>query len=74
MVLIYRKLITFGILHKLIRCINKYPVCISDSPTNRQRLYTGQYHIDELCCMAGLSAVKIQEDLDTDPFVAHISK
>lgn len=70
----HRKLVTFGIQHHLIRCINKYPVCISDSPINRQRYYTGVHHIDEICCKTGLMPFKIQEDLDRDPFVVTICK
>lgn len=69
-----RKLVTFGILHHLIRCINKYPVCIADSPINRQKFYTGVNHIDEICCKTGLTPTKIQEDLDKDPFVVTICK
>lgn len=69
-----RKLVTFGIQHHLIRCINKYPVCISDSPINRQRYYTGVHHIDEICCKTGLMLNKVQEDLDRDPFVVTICK
>lgn len=70
----FRKLVTFGILHHLIRCINKYPVCISNSPINRQKFYTGAHHIDEICCRTGLTPAKIQEDIDKDPFVATICK
>lgn len=70
----HRKLVTFGILNHLIRCINKYPVCISDSPINRQRFYTGANHIDEICCKTGLIPAKIQEDLDRDPYVVTICK
>ncbi|XP_031628236.1 GATOR complex protein NPRL2 [Contarinia nasturtii] len=69
-----RKLVSFGILHHLIRCINKYPVCISESPINRQRFYTGIHHIDEICCKTGLFPAKIQDDLDKDPCVVTICK
>lgn len=69
-----RKLITFGIQHKLIRCINKYPICISDSPSNRQRCYTGVHNIDEICCKIGLTPDKIQEDIDREPSIVIISK
>lgn len=70
----YRKLVTFGILHHLIRCINKYPVCISVNPINRQKFYTGAHHIDEICCRTGLTPAKIQDDIDKDPFVVTICK
>lgn len=61
-------------LHHIIRCINKYPVCISDSPINRQRFYSGVHHIDEICCKTGLTPNKIQEDIERDPFVVTICK
>lgn len=60
--------------HKLIRCINKYPICISDSPVNRQRYYNGLNHIDEICCKTGLTPDKIQDDIDRDSCVVIISK
>lgn len=70
----HRKLVTFGMLHHIIRCINKYPVCISDTPINRQRFYTGVHHIDEICCKTDLTPNKIQEDIERDPFVVTICK
>lgn len=72
--LFFRKLVTFGLQHNLIRCINKYPICTSDFPINRQKFYSGIHHVDEICCKTGLTPAKIQEDIDTDPFVVIISK
>lgn len=73
-VFIYSKLVIFGILHRLIRCINKYPVFISEAPINRQRLYTGAHHIDEICCRTGLTLANVQEDIENDPSVVTICK
>lgn len=71
---IFRKLVTFGIQHELIRCINKYPICIAARPSSRQKLYSGTHHIDEICCKTGLTPAKIQEEIDTDPCIVIISK
>lgn len=49
-------------------------VCISDSPINRQRFYTGDHHIDEICCKTGLTPAKIQVDIEGDPFVVTLCK
>lgn len=63
-----RKLVTFGLQHSLIRCINKYPICV-DSPVGRQKLYTGVHNIDEICCKTGLLPDKIEEDIASDPML-----
>lgn len=69
-----RKLVTFGLKHNLIRCINKYPICITNTPTGRQKLYTGLHSMDEICCKTGLTPEKIEEDIDSDPLSKIIYK
>lgn len=69
-----RKLVIFGLQHDLIRCISKYPVFIGSMPNGRQRLYTGTYNFDEICCKTGLSAANIERDIDSDTNVTVIWK
>lgn len=68
-----RKLVTFGLQNNLIRCVNKYPIC-TDTPVGRQNMYTGLDNMDEICCMTGLQPTKIDEDIDSDPFLTVIWK
>lgn len=69
----HRKLVAFGLLHNLIRCINKYPIC-TDTPVGRQKVYNGMYNIDEICCKTGLLPSKIEQDIDSDPFLTVVWK
>lgn len=69
----HRHLVNFGLLHKLIRCINKYPICMV-TPIGRQKVYTGQHNIDEICCRTGLQATKIEEDIESDPMLTVVWK
>lgn len=69
-----RKLVTFGLLHNLIRCINKFPIFTGSMPTGRQKLYTGHHSFDEICCKGGLSPSKIEEDIDSDTNVTVLWK
>lgn len=69
-----KKLVTFGLLHNLIRCINKYPIFTGSVPTGRQKLFTGHHSLDEICCKTGLSPSKIEEDIDSDTNVTVIWK
>lgn len=68
-----RKLVTFGLQNNLIRCVNKYPIC-TDTPVGRQNMYTGLDSMDEICCMTGLQPSKIDEDIESDPFLTVIWK
>ncbi|XP_055524943.1 GATOR complex protein NPRL2 [Wyeomyia smithii] len=69
-----RKLVTFGLQHCLIRCINKYPVFTGSYPNARHKLYTGLNSLDEICCKTGLSPRRIEEDIDVDSNVTVIWK
>jgi hypothetical protein len=69
-----RKLVTFGLQKHLIRCINKYPIFTGSLPIGRQKLYTGKNSLDQICCLTGLSASKIEEDIDADTNVTVIWK
>ncbi|GAB0097294.1 GATOR complex protein NPRL2 [Sergentomyia squamirostris] len=72
-----RQLVTFGLQHKLIRCINKYPIFTGkppDVPTGRQKLYDGLYNLDEICSITGLSPAKIEAEIDADTNVTVIWK
>lgn len=69
-----RKLVDFGLKHKLIRTINKYPVFIGSVPTDRQKLYNGYLSLDEICCRTGLSPASIENDINLDTNVTVLWK
>ncbi|XP_071983512.1 GATOR1 complex protein NPRL2 [Engystomops pustulosus] len=62
-----RKLIQFGLMKKLIRRLQKYPVKVSrDERSPPARLYTGSHSYDEICCKTGMSYRELDERLDSD--------
>uniref|UniRef100_A0A0K8UFV4 Nitrogen permease regulator 2-like protein n=1 Tax=Bactrocera latifrons TaxID=174628 RepID=A0A0K8UFV4_BACLA len=69
-----RKLVIFGLQHKFIRCIHKYPVFTGSVPSGRQKMYTGLSSFDEICCKTGLSPLDIERDIDKDTNVTVIWK
>ncbi|XP_063703760.1 GATOR complex protein NPRL2 isoform X3 [Culicoides brevitarsis] len=69
-----RRLVTFGLQHKLIRIINKYPVFTGKVPVGRQTLYTGLLSIDEICCLTKISPAAVEEDIETDSNITVIWK
>lgn len=69
-----RKLVIFGLQHKFIRCIHKYPVFTGSVPSGRQKMYTGLSNFDEICCKTGLSPSSIEKDIDKDTNVTVIWK
>lgn len=69
-----KRLVGFGLKHKLIRTINKYPVFIGSVPTDRQKLYNGSLSLDEICCKTGLSPASIEEDINLDTNVTVLWK
>ncbi|KAM4651185.1 GATOR1 complex protein NPRL2 isoform 2-T2 [Discoglossus pictus] len=63
-----RKLIQFGLMKKLIRRLQKYPVkVLRDERSSPARLYTGSHSYDEICCKTGMSYQELDERLDSDP-------
>lgn len=49
-----RKLIQFGLIKKLIRRLQKYPVKVTrDEKSRPPRFYTGCHSYDEICCKTG---------------------
>lgn len=49
-----RKLIQFGLIKKLIRRLQKYPVkVVRDEKSRPPRFYTGGHSYDEICCKTG---------------------
>uniref|UniRef100_A0A8C5PZW4 NPR2 like, GATOR1 complex subunit n=1 Tax=Leptobrachium leishanense TaxID=445787 RepID=A0A8C5PZW4_9ANUR len=63
-----RKLIQFGLMRKLIRRLQKYPVKVfRDDRSPPARLYTGSHSYDEICCKTGMSYRELDERLDSDP-------
>ncbi|GLH15915.1 GATOR complex protein NPRL2, partial [Gryllus bimaculatus] len=73
------KLVQFGLLHKIIRRIQKYPVFIEvpghPSPVSAlQRNFNGILSYDEICCKYGMSAQELDEEVECDPSVTLIWK
>ncbi|XP_077296427.1 GATOR complex protein NPRL2-like isoform X2 [Arctopsyche grandis] len=70
-----RKLIIFGLLHKLIKCLRKYPIYVRDpaegdkSPDGLRRLFTGTLCIDRICCLANMDLVQLEHIIENDPDV-----
>ncbi|KAG8436134.1 hypothetical protein GDO86_007297 [Hymenochirus boettgeri] len=63
-----RKLIQFGLMKKLIRRLQKYPVKVAhEERSPPARLYTGSHSYDEICCKTGMSYLELDERLDSDP-------
>ncbi|CAG07001.1 unnamed protein product, partial [Tetraodon nigroviridis] len=73
-----RKLIQFGLIKKLIRRLQKYPVkVIRDEKSRAPRFYTGGHSYDEICCktgrqiltpaFTGISYKELDERLENDP-------
>ncbi|XP_046985009.1 GATOR complex protein NPRL2 isoform X1 [Schistocerca americana] len=74
-----RKLVQFGLLHKLIRRICKYPVYIKSTNhcqpvTSLQHSFTGLLSYDEVCCTRGYSPKTLEEKVESDPSVVVIWK
>ncbi|XP_053678345.1 GATOR complex protein NPRL2 [Anopheles nili] len=69
-----RKLVSFGLQHNLIRCINKYPIFTGSIPTPKHKLYTGVHSFDEICCKTGLTPSLIEQEIDMDSNVTVIWK
>lgn len=69
-----RKMVIFGLQHKFIRCIHKYPVFTGSVPSGRQKMYTGLISFDEICCKTGLSPCTIERDIEKDTNVTVIWK
>lgn len=61
-----QRLVAFGLKHKFIRTVNKYPIFVGSVPTGRQKLYNGNLNLDEICCKTGLSPARIEEDINLD--------
>ncbi|MBN3295082.1 GATOR1 complex protein NPRL2 [Amia ocellicauda] len=63
-----RRLIQFGLVKRLIRRLQKYPVkAIRDERRRPPRLYTGCHSYDEICCKTGMSYRELDEQLENDP-------
>lgn len=70
-----RKLIQFGLMHGLIRRLQKYPIQITQDgsvPIKQKsfsKYFTGSHSFDEICCKTGLSYQELDEKVDKDPSV-----
>ncbi|XP_020802134.1 nitrogen permease regulator 2-like protein [Drosophila serrata] len=69
-----RRMVIFGLQHRFIRCIHKYPVFTGSVPSGRQKMYTGLISFDEICCKTGLSPSTIERDIEKDTNVTVIWK
>nr|CAD7200336.1 unnamed protein product [Timema douglasi] len=74
-----RKLVQFGLLHKLIRRIHKFPVCVGSSARSSplpflHQTFNGQSSYDEICCKMGISSRQLAEQIEDDPRILVIRK
>lgn len=58
-------LVQFGILEGIIRRIQKYPVLLSEQQ-ELQKSLTGKCSLDEICCYTGVTAQRLEEQLERD--------
>lgn len=69
-----RKLIQFGLMHGLIRRLQKYPVLLSPdlliaNKNSLLKYFTGSQSYDEICCKTGLSYQELDEKVEKEPAV-----
>jgi nitrogen permease regulator 2-like protein len=75
-----RKLITFGLLHKLIRCLKKYPIYTGNHkdgakvPSSLRSLFTGALCVDKICCITNLDLPQVEQAIESDPDVTVVWK
>ncbi|XP_046679969.1 GATOR complex protein NPRL2 isoform X1 [Homalodisca vitripennis] len=70
-----RKLVQFGVLEGLIRRVERFPVLVTEScqgPLHPH--FTGLHSVDELCCVLGLKAQNLLDQVDRDPAAVFIWK
>lgn len=67
-----RRLIQFGLIHKLIRRIHIYPTKIGRVDGLDEELFkvcTGEYNTDEICCETGLSFKELMTRIEQNPLI-----
>lgn len=73
-----RRLITFGLLHKMIRCLSKYPIYMGPReklrPDSLRYLFTGALCVDRLCCITKLGLMQLEHTIENDPDVSIVWK
>lgn len=75
-----RKLIIFGLLHKMLRCLRKYPIYVGKPLDNNKgsnglrQLFTGILCIDRICCLTKLDMVQIEQIIENDPDITVVWK
>ncbi|XP_030754289.1 GATOR complex protein NPRL2 [Sitophilus oryzae] len=60
-----RKLVQFGMLEGLIRRVHKYPIVLGES-AGLQKVFTGNFNVDEICCATGVTSQQLEEKLERD--------
>lgn len=60
-----KKLVQFGILEDIIRRVQKYPVMLTENQ-ELQKSLSGHSSLDEICCFTGVTAQRLEEQLERD--------
>ncbi|KAI0217123.1 Nitrogen permease regulator 2, partial [Massospora cicadina] len=70
-----RRFINFGVLHRFLYRLHKYPVLTHESsgvvPLQLRRYLTGKHHYDEICVEFGFSAQEVDTILSREPDVKY---
>jgi len=79
-----KRLIQFGLIHGLIRCVRKYPCLIpGDNPTviskklrplTTGRWLTGDHSLDEISCRTGIEIQELEELIEDDPNIVVVMR
>lgn len=75
-----KQLITFGLLHGLIRRLQRFPVLVVDDPSTLQsqrgvyRYFDGKHSVDEICSKNCKSTRELEEKINKHPLVFVIWK
>lgn len=75
-----KQLITFGVLHGLIRRLQRFPVLVVDDPATLQsqrgvyRFFDGKHSVDEICSKHSKSTRELEEKINKHPLVFVIWK
>ena len=75
-----KQLITFGLLHGLIRRLQRFPVLVVEEPANLQsqrgvyRFFDGKHSVDEICSKNSKSTRELEEKINKHPLVFVIWK
>jgi len=79
-----KRLVQFGLIHGLIRCVRKYPCLVpGENPTvvskklrplTTGRWLNGDHSLDEISCRTGIEFQELEELIEDDPNIVVIMR